>query len=67
MEPPANRHIATENHKPRLKPNSIPATINPMAMKNPIVRPVLKNEKSFLVKNTTADNPVNKAKVTIEA
>ena len=67
MEPPANKHIPTENHKPKLKPNIVPAIINPIATKKPIVNPVLKNEKSFLVTNTTADNPVNKARVKIAA
>ena len=59
--------MATENHKPKLNPNNMPATINPTAMKNPMVNPVFKKEKSFLVKNTTADNPVNNANVTIAA
>ena len=67
IEPPAKRHIPTENHNPKLNPNKVPAIINPIAIKNPMVKPVLKKEKSFLVTNTTADNPVNNAKVTMAA
>ena len=59
--------MATENHKPKLNPNKAPAKIKPSAIKNPTVNPALKNEKSFLVRNTIADNPVNSAKVTIAA
>src|SRR5690606_40297427 len=67
IDPPASKHIPTENHSPKLKPNKVPATIKPIAIKKPMVSPVFKNEKSFLVTNTTAVNPLNKASVTIAA
>ena len=59
--------MATENHKPRLKPKRVPAIINPIAIKKPMVKPVFKNEKSVFVIKTAEDNPVNKANVTIAA
>ena len=67
IDPPANRHIATENHNPKLKPKRVPAIINPIAIKKPIVNPVFKNEKSVFVNKTTAVSPVNNAKVIIAA
>ena len=56
--------MATENHKPKLKPNKAPAIIKPIAIKKPIVKPAFKKEKSFLVINTTAVIPENSANVT---
>ena len=67
IEPAARTIIPTENQSPRLKPNNKPATIKPMAIKKPIVKKRLINEKSFLVKSTIADKPVNNDKVKIAA
>ena len=58
IAPAASIDIPTENHNPKSKPNKVPATINPIAIKKPIVSADFKKEKSFLVTNTTAVNPL---------
>ena len=67
IAPAANPHMPTENQRPKLKPNNEPAIMSPIAIKKPTVKPAFKKEKSFLVTNTMADNPVNKASVTMAA
>ena len=67
IAPPAKAHIPTENHNPKSNPNNIPAIINPIAKKNPIVNAPRKIEKSAFVKNTIADNPTNNPPVTTAA
>lgn len=58
--------MAPENHGTRLNPNNMPAIISPIEMKDPMVICFQKVKKN-LVRNTTVDNPVNKAKVSIAA
>lgn len=67
IDPEAKTTIPTLNHKPKLKPNNTPATINPKAIKNPIAKIDFKKEKSFFVKSTIAESPENKDKVRIAA
>ena len=67
IDPDAKTIIPIENHKPKSKSNNIPATIAPIATKNPIAKMLRRNEKSALVLKTTNVNPKNKLPVIIAA
>ena len=67
IEPDAKMTMPTLNQRPKLKPNNIPATMRPKARAKPMAKIDFRKEKSFLVKKTIAERPVNNDKVIIAA